>query len=253
MRDRIIRMALEARLDELTARATHPIEVAVVDSGIDSTHADLAGRVAAAYYVSGEGDDLQVLEHPAPGNHDAFGHGTAVASIVARLAPNAQLVDIRVLDPGNQGTGSALVAGLRHVIERRSRLVNMSLAATSRFAPSLNDLCERAYRQNQIVVASKRNSPYPDLGFPAEFSSCISVDRDSFPTPYQIRYLEANPIEYAAHGDDVVCAAAGGGYTTKTGTSFATPTVTGICALLLGVFPDLKLFELKTILKALSE
>lgn len=253
MRDRVIWMALEARLDELAGRATHPVEVAILDSGIDATHADLSGRVVAAYSIDAEGDEPQITEHVTPANRDAFGHGTAVASIIARLAPNARLVDVRVLEPGNQGTGAALVAGLRLVIERRCRLVNMSLAATARFAPGLGELCEKAYRQNQIVIASKRNMPYTDLGFPAEFSSCVSVDRDNFPTPYHIRFLEENPIEYAAHGDEVVCAVPGGGYTTMTGTSFATPTVTGLCALLLGVFPDLRSFELKTILKALSD
>jgi subtilisin len=253
MADRVIRMALEARLDELARRAIHPVDVAILDSGIDATHPDLSGRVVAAYGVNAEGDEPQITEHTSPANRDAFGHGTAVASIIARLAPNARLVDVQVLEPGNQGTAAALVAGLRLVTERRYRLVNMSLAATARFAPLLAELCERAYRQNQIVVASKRNMPYTDLGFPAEFSSCVSVDRDNFPTPYHIRYLDGSPIEYAAHGDEVVCATPGGGYTAKTGTSFATPTVTGLCALLLGVFPDLRSFELKTILKAMSD
>jgi subtilisin family serine protease len=250
MGDQSIRAALETRFDELVGRATHPIDVAVVDSGIDATHPDLASRIAGTYSINTEGDEPQIVEHAVPANQDCFGHGTAVASIIARLAPNARLVDVRVLEPGNQGSGAALVAGLRLVTARRWRLVNMSLAATGRFATVLNELCETAYRQNQVVVASKRNSPFTDLGFPAEFSSSISVDRGNFPTPYDIRYLDGSPIEYAAHGDEVVCAAAGGGYTTKTGTSFATPVMTALCALLLGAFPDLKLFELKTILKA---
>ena len=247
-----IRLARDARFEELAERAVHPVEVAVIDSGIDATHPALAGRVAIAYGVDAEGDEPVVTEYTSPSNRDSFGHGTAVASIIARLAPNARLVDVQVLEPGNQGTGAALVAGLRLVTQRRSRLVNMSLAATARFAPTLLELCERAYRQNQIVIASKRNTPYTDLGFPAEFSSSVSVDRDSFPTPYRVRYAGA-PIEYVAHGDEVVCASPGGGYTAKTGTSFATPTITGLCALLLGVFPDLRSFELKTILKALSD
>ena len=52
-----------------------------------------------------------------------------------------------------------------------------------------------------------------------------------------------------APSDEVTVAAAGGGYTTKTGTSFATPAVCGLCALLVGAFPDLRPFELKTLLK----
>ncbi len=88
------------------------------------------------------------------------------------------------------------------------------------------------------------------MGFPAEFSNCISVDNKAFVSPYEFVYRPDTVIEYAANGEEVVVAAAGGGYTTMTGTSFAAPTVSGLCALILGAYPALRPFELKTILKA---
>jgi subtilisin family serine protease len=126
----------------------------------------------------------------------------------------------------------------------------MSLAATASFADRILPLCEKAYYQNQVVVASRRNMPLWDNGYPAEFSSCISVDNQAFETPFRFRYLADRIVEYAAHGEEVPVAAAGGGYTTMTGTSFATPTIAGICALIAGAYPGLRPFEVKSLLKA---
>jgi subtilisin family serine protease len=240
------------QFDELVKCDLQPVSVAVLDSGIDASHPDLLGRVIKTFAVHTFLGRARVEERSIS-NVDVVGHGTAVASVIARLAPNTQLIDIRVLGTDLAGSSTALIAGLEHAVELKARIINMSLAATAEFAPKLWPLCEKAYRQNQLVVAAKRNMPLADLGFPAEFSSCISVDRERFETPYRLRFRPNDIIEYAASGDDVVVAAPGGGYTRKTGTSFATPTISALCALLLGVHPELRTFEVKTILKALSD
>ena len=66
-------------------------------------------------------------------------------------------------------------------------------------------------------------------------------------------YRPRTPIEFEARGETVVAPAKGGGYTTLSGTSFATPTVSALCALLLGAYPDMTLFELKTSLRQLAQ
>lgn len=238
--------------DALSKRDLLPVDVAVLDTGVDATHPDLAGRVVDAFSVDVEDGRARVTQADGPHNADVFGHGTGVASVIARLAPNARIVDIRVLGAGNYGTSAALIGGLKLAVERRIRIVNMSLAAKGETAPSLWPLCELAYRQNQVIVAARRNVPLMDEGFPAEFSSCISVDRDRFSSPYALRYYAGKTIEYAAHGDDVIVAAPGGGHTRATGTSFATPAVSAMCALLLGGYPNLRPFEIKTILKGFT-
>lgn len=248
----LLQEALGLRLEELKDRASERVEVAVLDSGVDATHPDLKGRIKASYRVVMEKGSPRLEEIPPETNNDTFGHGTAVASIISQVAPNADIVDVRVLGGSPQGAGPAMVLGLEKALERRSRVLNMSLAASARFQQVLFNLCERAYRQNQIVVASRRNMPLVDDGFPAEFSTCIAVDRTSLSSPYMVQYREDQPVEFAAHGEEVVVAAPGGGYTTMTGTSFATPVVSALCCLLLGVFPNLKPFEVKTILKAHS-
>lgn len=245
--------ALNIKFPDLTSRPLEPVSVAVVDSGIDATHPALAGKVLEAYAVEKSGDEFKVVKQPVPENADLYGHGTAVASVICGLAPNARLIDIRVLDTLNVGSGEALLAGFSFAVAQKIRILNMSLAAKASFAAKLHPLCETAYRQNQLVIAARRNMPLTDDGFPAELSSSIGVDLGKFLSQFHLAFRPDHAIEFIAHGEDVMVAAAGGGYTTMTGTSFATPAVSGICALLVGAFPDLRIFEVKSILRWFAE
>jgi subtilisin family serine protease len=242
----------EALREAARAGRLAPVEVAIVDSGIDATHPELAGRVAAAVAIELDGGVARTVERPLGVNSDTFGHGTAVASIVAGLAPNARLLDVRVLGPANAGAGLALIGGVEWALERRAPVLNLSLAAKSDFAATLGTLCDRAYRAGQVVVAAKRNMPLVDNGFPAELSAAISVDLGEYDDPFTLLYRDDHPIEFVADGEGVQVAAAGGGFTTKTGTSFAAPHVSAMCALLLGAWPWLRPFEVKSALKAFA-
>jgi subtilisin family serine protease len=247
-----LRTLLGKRLTELPRRRLEPVTVAVVDSGIDATHPQLAGRIVRALRVEPAGKKQRIVPGAVPRNADVYGHGTAVASIICRIAPNARIVDIRVLDPDNICTGETLLEGFRHAIDSDARLINMSLAASAKFARPLRELCETAYRRNRVVVASRRNMPLTDEGFPAEVATCIGVNSAKFTSQFQVAFQRDRVIEFAAHGEEVVVAAPGGGETTLTGTSFAAPAVSGLCALLLGACPDLRPFDLKSLLRAFS-
>lgn len=244
-----VRDALEAQLAALAEQALAPVDVAVLDSGIDATHPDLAGKVVEAFHFRPEGEDVARAEVAAGTNNDTYGHGTGVASIIARIAPNARLHDLRVLEPGNKGVAACVIAGLRFAIERRWRVINLSLAVAERFTPQLQPLCEKAYFQNQILVASKRNFPFPDPGFPAAFAATIGIEIGKFDSPYKLVFNPEDAIEFAALGENVTIANVGGGYTVKSGTSFATPVVAALAALLIGRYPDLRPFEMKALLK----
>ena len=238
--------AIAVSLTELATRTLVPVDVAVIDSGVDATHPALAGRVASARRIEqGEPVELTV-----PENNDTYGHGTGVASIIARVAPNARIVDIRVLQPGNKGSADDLVVGLRTAVRARVAVINMSLAAPTKSAPRLQPLCERAFYQDQVIVAARRNMPFGDEGIPAEFASVLGVGRGALPQPIALQFNPRKTIELDAPGDNIPVAAAGGGYTEMTGTSFATPMVSAVCALLLGAFPGLRPHEIRTILCA---
>ncbi|MBX3227337.1 MAG: S8 family serine peptidase [Labilithrix sp.] len=247
-----IEKVLAERIEDLRKRELPPVEVAVLDSGVDATHPDLEPRVVKALAAVTKDDKTEVVTHGLA-NHDTYGHGTAVSSIISHVAPNARIVDYRVLGPDNTGAGDALLACLRHAVDAGYKVINMSLAAKASFGPQLLPLCDKAYRNGQVIVAAKRNMPLGDLGYPAEISTVVSVDRTKFEAPWAVRYVPASIIEYIGHGDDVHVAAPGGGYTTKTGTSFATPAISGVVALLLGAYPELRPFEVKTVLRAWSQ
>ena len=241
--------ALEASWQELAERNLAPVDVAVLDSGVDATHPALSGRIAEAWGVETSGGSAAVTPL-AEANNDLFGHGTAVASIIARIAPNARLHDVRVLGRSNTGAEEALIAGVEHAVSRGWAVLNLSLAARDTLREPLSRLCERAYYRGQLVVAARRNLPIGGDGLPAELSACIGVDLGEFEAPHSFGFRMGYPIELMAVGKEVPAAAAGGGWTTMTGTSFATPAVSGLCALLLGAYPGLQPYEVKSLLRA---
>ncbi len=229
------------------------IKVAVIDSGIDASHPRLAGRISCGCTVAQNNrGEIVIREISAKNNRDSYGHGTAVAGIIADLAPAVQLISVRVLDQYNSCTGDVLIAGLRWALDKNIPLLNMSLTTSKpAYIPKLRELCEQAYVQNSIIVTAKRN--FGDLGCPAMFSSVISVDREEYVEKLRVHYRPKNIIEFDARGTQIKVLAPGGGYAIQTGTSFATPHVCGIVALLLEAFPGLTTMEAKTALKAFSD
>ncbi len=226
--------------------------VAVIDSGVDAEHPELQGKVRQACRVhkNAQGEiGFQVL--PGEESRDSYGHGTAVAGVILNLAPQAELVSVKVLNEYNQCSGQELIAGLKWALDQKIKLINMSLAtAKKQFVPELMELCEQANTQETIIVAARRN--FGDVGWPAVFSSVISVDREDFPDRFLLRYYPRNVIDFGAAGYNLRLPSLHGGYSLLTGTSFATPHITGMIALLLEAFPGLLPAEAKTVLKALS-
>ena len=245
-----LQQAMKIPPEQLTEGELRAVKVGVLDSGVDGAHPELLGRIKRAF-VSTEHDDgsFVLIERSPQDNNDRYGHGTAVAGIIAATAPNTEIDDFCVIPASGVGSGEAMLTAFRAAIDGDARILNLSLACKAKFAAELNKLCETAYRRGKVVVAAKRNQPLVDLGFPAEFSSCISVDIATEGAFKNLSYLSQPPIEFAAAGADVPALAPGGLYTRVTGTSFATPAVAGICALLLGHVPQLSVFDLKALLR----
>src|SRR5690606_25769967 len=101
------------------------------------------------------------------------------------------------------------------------------------------------------VVAAKRNVPIEQIGIgtPAEFASSISVDMGKVDDLRSFVYQPGKIIAFAALGDHASVPAPGGGYTSSMGSSFATPVVSAICAVMLGAFPGLLPFEVRSVLR----
>ncbi|HEX4112655.1 MAG TPA: S8 family serine peptidase [Stellaceae bacterium] len=236
-------------MEEWWSRPLEPVEVAVLDSGVDATHPDLAGRIAESYVIESINGRANWREIGAATDNDANGHGTGVASIISKLAPNARIIDVHILDQDNGCTSTCFLSALHRAVERKLKVINLSLALRPRYGHWVRPLCEAAWRQGQIVVSAKRNELDSDLGLPAEFATSISVDSEVMPDLRRFRFRPGEVIEFSAWGDNITVAAKGGGYTTAGGNSFATPVLSGLCAVLLGAFPGLLPFEVLSVLK----
>jgi subtilisin family serine protease len=219
------------------------VRVCVVDSGIEAGH-PLVGDVATAMAVTIEDDEVRI-EPDTLG--DLCGHGTACAGIIRQLAPDCELVSVRVLGEGFVGSGPVLVAGLRWAIAQGYEVINMSLSTTKRkFVEELHDLADAAYFRRSIVVASAHNMPV--ASYPWRFSSVISVASHELEDPLAYYRNPDPPVEFFARGVDVNVAWMGGARLRSTGNSFATPHITGICALIRSKHPYLTPSEVKTLL-----
>ena len=223
------------------------VKVAIVDSGIDASHADVGS--VQGYIVVDEGPDGLVFD--AGPHDDLFGHGTACAGIIRSFAPECELYSVRVLGRALLGRGSVFVAGLRWAIENGMHVVNLSLATSKReFFGVLHELADLAYFRSVMLVTSANNMPV--RSFPAMFSSVFSVASHDVRDPYRFYYNPEPPVEFGALGVDVRVAWTDGGWITTTGNSFATPHISGIVARILGKHPGLTPFQMKAVLRALA-
>ncbi len=225
------------------------VRVAIVDSGIDTEHPDLKGKVKESLEAVAE--EGKINFHPSTSG-DQAGHGTACAGIISKIAPEAELYSVKVLGPNASGSGDMFLVGLDYAIKQKFQVINLSLGTTKReyFGP-LHDLLDRAYHAGSVVVAAANNLPYPS--YPSIFSSSlVSVVKRSGGDPFNFGYRYGQVIELVAPGVQVETTWPGGGYRQLTGNSFACPYIAGIIALILEAYPRLTPFQVKTILYALA-
>jgi subtilisin len=225
------------------------VRVCILDSGVEAGHPRVVGVSGAV--VMSVGEDGEPVATP-DDEGDLCGHGTACAGIIRGIAPGCELFSVRVLGAGYTGAGPVLLAGLRWAVEQGFDVINMSLSTTKRrFAEVLHELADTAYFKRTILVASAHNMPVES--FPWRFSSVISVGSHAEPDSLRFYYNPNPPVEFFARGVDVELAWTGGTTIHATGNSFATPHMSGICALVLSKHPDLRPFQLKSVLHLIAD
>ncbi|MBK9165702.1 MAG: S8 family serine peptidase [Acidobacteria bacterium] len=236
--------------DDWRSATGRGVSVAVIDSGIDTTHPEINGRVKQSFEA--RVDNKKVIFDPSEAG-DSAGHGTACAGIISRIAPDAELFSIKVLGAGGLGDGHAFLAGLEWAVKNRYRVINLSLGTTKpQFFAPLHDLLDRAYQAGCIVVAAANNLPQPS--FPSVFSSSlISVVKSEETDPMKFGFHYGQVIELTAPGVNVRTPWPGGGYRNLTGNSFACPHIAAIIALLLERHPTLTPFQVKSALYAIAQ
>jgi subtilisin len=223
--------------------------VAIVDSGVEAGHPDLGGKVDAdGGIVVALDESGDVVATPGP-HEDAFGHCTACAGIIHRLAPEATITSVRVLGSGLVGKANAFLAGLGWAVEQGFDIINLSLGTSRRdWALAFYEVCDRAYFQGSFVVTAANNIARPS--FPSLYASVASVACNLSKDPFRFHYNPDPPTEFLAPGIDVEVAWRGGGRIVGTGNSYAAPHIAGVAALVKAKHPELRPFQLKTVLWA---
>jgi len=259
--------------------------VAIIDTGIDSDHVGLDDiddsnytndtKVIAFYDAVNYPELTNGTEIKA---YDDQGHGTHCAGITAGtgapdfqykgVAPKAQLVGVKVLDSGGSGSFATVMAGMEWTVEKRHvfniRAASMSLGGpgaiewTSSEEESVNRMGNEMMREGVALFIAAGNSAFSaQIGTPGSAEDVITVGALDKNTAIAV-YSSQGPTEegrvkpnIAFVGSSVMAPDfnTGDGYTSKSGTSMATPGAAGLAALMYQANPDLSPFDIRNIMQ----
>jgi subtilisin family serine protease len=221
--------------------------VAVVDSGVDVSHPDVAGPFAGGAALSWDADLGEAVVEEGP-HGDLYGHGTACAAIIRSHAPNCSIMSVRVLGERLTGKGPVFAAGLRWAIAHGARVLNLSLSSSKpAMADLFREVADEAAHAGAVLVCAMNN--VPALTYPSQFASVISVAAARDP---ELLIADTAPADFGAPGLDVSVAWLDGGHLTVTGNSFAAPWVAGLVTRILARHPELRPYEVKALLRNLA-
>ncbi|MFF3614065.1 type VII secretion-associated serine protease mycosin [Streptomyces sp. NPDC002580] len=243
------------------------VTVAVLDTGVDDRHPDLAGNVLAGKDMVGFGasrGDRPWARHGTAmaGIIAGHGHGAGGADGVMGIAPQAKVLPVRVIledkDPARSKArntrGNALAEGIRWATDHGADVINLSLGDDSKSAhpePAEDEAVQYALRKGAVVVASAGNGGEKGdhISYPAAYPGVIAataVDRYGTRASFSTRRWYAT---VSAPGVDVVIADPDDRYYEGWGTSAASAFVSGAVALIRAAHPDLSPAQIKQLLE----
>jgi len=224
------------------------VVIAVIDTGVDSTHPDLAGQLVTGAVTLRRSRNIE----------DSVGHGTHVASTIAGRTNNqegiagvawgARIMPVKALNWRGSGNISDVARGIRWAVDNGADIINMSLGGSDN-SNTFKSAIDYADEHDVLVIAAVGNE-YADgspVSYPAAYDNVLSVaatDKDDNPASFS---SSGDYIDVAAPGVDILAATSrlfGWSYISFEGTSMATPFVSGLAALLLSIDPDLSNQEL---------
>ncbi|MEQ1712748.1 MAG: S8 family serine peptidase, partial [Hyphomicrobium sp.] len=211
--------------------------VAVIDSGVDQRHPDLAGVVGEEIDVTGGSIATDVADP----------HGTAIAGIIAArglvkgVAPMARVLSIKAFRPASSGAASIsttamLVAGIDKAVGKGAQVLNMSFAGVE--DALVHRLVKAASAKGVLMVAAAGNKgPGAQPAFPAGYPEVLAVTATDAADRLYLKANRGSYVAVAAPGVDVLAPGAARSHQLQSGTSFAAAHVSGVLALLIERHP----------------
>jgi thermitase len=223
------------------------VKVAVLDTGAQLDHTALKTNFERVKDYDFVGNDTNPSE---PRRGSMVGHGTHVAGIVDRVAPEAKIMPLRVLNARGSGNVFTIAKAISFAWRNEADVINLSLGASSH-SKLLEEMIKTAISKNVVVVAAAGNSNtnrphYPAAGDEiltvASTDGLIAVTSVTYKNGYDKKSWFANYgtwVDIAAPGEDIRSAFPVDKYANWSGTSMATPFVSGQAALIHKVYGSL--------------
>ncbi|HXF64159.1 MAG TPA: S8 family serine peptidase [Caldilineaceae bacterium] len=248
----LTRLQVEQAWDISTGAA---ITVAVLDSGIDTAHPDLAGRWLPGYNFFDDNHDIT----------DRCGHGTHVAGIVAAaadngegisgMAPQAILLPVKVIGDECFGSYGRMVKGIEYAVAQGARVIVISSGGLM-YQQALHDAVRYARAQGVLVVVAAGNQDSRAPFYPGSFAESFTVAGTDTQDGAYAKSNYGEQIDVAAPAVHIYSTYVRDGrsdYTYMTGTSMAAPHVGGLAALILAVQPAMPVDQLEHLLRLTAD
>jgi thermitase len=209
--------------------------IAVIDGGCDSTNPVFEGRIDDASF-----DFVDIDYDPWVNSGLTADHGTFVAGIAARSAPDASLMIVRCFGVSGSGTSFDIAHGIYYAAEHGADVINMSFGM-DRYNSTIAEAIETAYYQYGVVMTAAAGNSGMELDrFPASLPCVLSVaavDSADIKTDFSNYGFT---VSLTAPGENIYSSLAGGNiWGWWSGTSFSTAFVSGLAALLKSMHPDI--------------
>jgi thermitase len=206
-------------------RGDQAIIVAVLDTGIDKDNQNLADKVVA-----------EVNFTDSPTTDDLYGHGTHMAGIIAAIAPECRLMNVKVADDSGRCKPAVVARGIIWAVDHGAKVINLSLTMIA--SPDLEEAVNYAWSQGAIIIAAAGTKGGSEPSYPAYYVNCLAVAGTNENNSLALLSSYGDWVDVAAPGFNIYSDLPQNQYGYKTGTSAAGAHVSGVAALVFSVAED---------------
>jgi thermitase len=243
---------IQAPLAWDTTVGSASVPIAMIDSGVDSTHPDLAGKVMPGWsFLTGTTN-----------TSDVQGHGTATAGTVGAATNNSMgvsgvtwlnpIMPLVVLNSSDFALYSDIASAINYAANHNVRIINISISGTSS-SSTIQSAVDYAWNKGSIIFAGAGNNSSSALGYPAACNHVVAVSATESNDTLSSFSSYGSWISLSAPGNNILTLSNGGGYSTWYGTSFASPIAAGVAALMLSANSNLSADQVVNLIEQNSD